>query len=81
MANKLKKYQGNEGSSETKKRNPPKVKTRTVTTNPGGYSKTIVKTKTIDRPGKQGTTTTTRTRHPNTMHSTPTQTSPRRSNH
>ena len=62
MANKLKKYQGNEGSSETKKRNPPKVKTRTVTTNPGGYSKTIVKTKTIDRPGKQGTTTTTRTR-------------------
>jgi len=41
---------------------PPKVKTRTVTTNPGGYSKTIVKTKTVDRPGKQGTTTTTRTR-------------------
>lgn len=58
----MKKYQGNEGSSETKKRNPPKVKTRTVTTNPGGYSKTIVKTKTVDTPVKQGTTTTTRTR-------------------
>jgi len=41
---------------------PPKVKTRTVTTNPGGYSKTITKTKTVDRPGKQGTVSTTRTR-------------------
>ena len=41
---------------------PLKVKTRTVTTNPGGYSKTIVKTKTIDRPGKQGTVSTTKTR-------------------
>jgi hypothetical protein len=41
--------------------NPPKVKTRTVTTNPGGYSKTIVKTKTVDRPGKQGTVSTTKT--------------------
>jgi hypothetical protein len=58
----IKKYQGNEGSSETKKRNPPKVKTRTVTTNPGGYSKTIVKTKTVDRPGKQASVTTTKTR-------------------
>ena len=49
----------------TKKENggtPPKVKTRTVTTNPGGYSKTIVKTKTVDRPGKQGTVSTTKTR-------------------
>jgi hypothetical protein len=58
----IKQYQGNEGSSETKKRNPPKVKTRTVTTNPGGYSKTIVKTKTVDRPGKQASVTTTKTR-------------------
>lgn len=49
----------------TKKENggtPPKIKTKTVTTNPGGYSKTIVKTKTIDRPGKQGTVSTTKTR-------------------
>ena len=42
--------------------NSPKVKTKTVTTNPGGYSKTIVKTKTVDRPGKQGTVSTTKTR-------------------
>lgn len=40
---------------------PPKVKTRTVTTNPGGYSKTIVKTKTVNTPGKQGTVSTTKT--------------------
>lgn len=41
---------------------PPKVKTRTVTINPGGYSKTIVKTKTIDTPGKQAKVSTTKTR-------------------
>lgn len=42
--------------------NSPKIKTKTVTTNPGGYSKTIVKTKTVDKPGKQGTVSTTKTR-------------------